>query len=527
MIPEPRNRDPLRQRDYPDDIYVADPNNALQRNSDMNNAIAGQMEIISAKLFKDISEKLLLQQQQQYMGSYYAPPSAYHPLPTASLYTAPPMPPSTLDWQLPVPGQQSPLLQSVQSTKQYGTKAVSELPITKAETTRTNLMDSKRVEVPAEIVPTVTAQRSKDIHGSENFAQQFKADVQIETTSPQPATVEAVDSEKLKILAGSNAAKEEQDYQRRIAEEKELRAAKQLQEQKETEMKLAKEMEEKQAIQQQQREEELRQAELAREEDLRRKLREDAEREAEEEKNRDAAKVRQREQEAKEAEEALRIKEAQAEQDRLEREQQLAAEQQKEKAAELEREQALKREEELRLLQEREREQEAKRKEDDDAAMIQEARARVLARRKQKQMRDSGESLASSVSVSASSTMSFRNEHNLHETAPFNSLVSTSASMQAPSASLDVAASVSLPSSSISRSAATASYRYKDADKVDSDEAEQDDDGQKGYESSFFGSRDRSSRWTASQERANDNRTQARASIPEISKDVCMLFCTV
>jgi hypothetical protein len=98
--------------------------------------------------------------------------------------------------------------------------------------------------------------------------------------------------------------------------------------------------------------------------------------------------------------------------------------------------------------------------------------------------------------------------------------------MQAPSASLDVAASVSLPSSSISRSAATASYRYKDADKVDSDEAEQDDDGQKGYESSFFGSRDRNSRWTASQERANDNRSQARTSIPEISKDVCMIFST-
>ena len=507
-------------------MYVADPTNALQSNSDMNNAIAGQMEILSAKLYRDISEKLVLQQQQQqHMGAYYAQQSAYHPLPTAPLYTAPPMPPSTLGWQLPVPAQQTPAMQPVQSAKQYDAKPVSEAAITKAETLHTNLIDSVRVGVPAVFVPALTVQRSADVPGPENVVQpqsQFKTDALIESSALRPAT-DDFNSEKLNLLAESTVIKEEQDdRQRRIDEENELEAAKRLQEQRDTEMKLAKELEAKQeeARQQQKREEELQRAEVAREEELQRKLREEAERDAEEEKSREAEKERQKE--------ALRMKEAQVERDRLEREQQqLAAEEkQKEQAAELERDQALKREEDLRLQQEREREQEAKRKEDDDAAMIQEARARVLARRKQKQMRDSGESLASS--VSASSTTSFRNEHNLHETAPFNSLVSTSASMQAPSASLDIAASVSLPSSSISRSAATASYRYKDADRVDSDEAEQDDDGQKaasasgGYESSFFGSRDRSSRWTASQERANDNRSQARASIPEISKDVRM-----
>ena len=516
-------------------MKFGDPAHASLHTSDINSAIAGHMEILSAKLYRDISEQL--QQQPPYRGAYVPTPSSvYQPLITAPLYNAPPMPPSTLQWQQAVPPHQQPsLLQSVPSAQQFDPKPLSDAATATTEIYHKNMAESKRVGVPSDIGSIVTP-RMVDVTAAGVFGNppsQVKIDFPTETV-PLPVGIDDLNSEKLKLLAESVKKEEELARQRRIVEEKELEAVKQLQEQeqREMEMKLVKEMEAKQrdaAMQQQNHEEEERlEAESAREDEQRKRKIREAEQAAEEEQSKEAESDRQREQEAKEA---LRLlKEAQAEQDRLEREQQLAAEQQKEKEAELEREQALQREEEQRLQQEREREQAAKRKEDDDAAMIQEARARVLARRKQKQLRDSGgESLASSVSVSASSTTSFRNENNLHEAAPFYSFASTTASMQAPSASLDIAASVSLPSSSISRSAASASYRYKDADKVDSDEAEQDEDEQKrvrgsgGYESSFFGSRDRSSRWTASQERANDNRSQARNSIPEMSKDVCVL----
>ena len=226
------------------------------------------------------------------------------------------------------------------------------------------------------------------------------------------------------------------------------------------------------------------------------------------------------------AAESNRLLEERRREDELRREQERLMSAEQERA--LEQQRMKEREEEQQRELEQQRALEAKKKEDDDAAMIQEARARVLARRKQKQLRDSGESLASSVSVSASASSAapFRPERSAEsEAAPTSSILR--ASNQELSSSMDVAASVSLPSSSISRSAVTSTYRYKDADL--GEEGVEEEDGQVtsgGYESSLFGSRDRKSGWDM---RGQDSRQgrQVSESIPDREKDVSLFLTSL